>query len=103
MDEVFAHTTVSPAHACFACVSVLYFANVPVVGWPVEAPAPVLTALPEVGAWSVPGGGDIEGDVAGGAAVGVWASATATVVRKHIKAIAFARRIVLLLGQTAKK
>jgi len=81
--EAFAHTTVSPAHACFASASVWYLGSVLVVGWPVEVPAPVL-----VGAWSVPGGGDV---------VGVCALATPAVVNKHIKAIALACRTVLLL------
>jgi hypothetical protein len=73
LDEVFDQTTVSPAHACSASVSVLYLAKVVVrvVGWP-EAPVPV-------GAWSVLGGGDIEGGVVGGAAVGACAWATTAV------------------------
>ena len=93
MDDVFAQTTVSPAHACFASVSVLYLTNVVVrvVGWP-DTPAPVL-----VGALSVLGGGDIEGVVVGGAAVGAWASATTADDMKHIKPIAIALRTVLLL------
>ena len=93
MDEVFAQTTVSPAHACFASVSVLYLPNIVVcvVGW-LDAPAPVL-----VGAWSVLGGGDVEGVVVGGAAVGACASATTAAVRNHIKPIAIALRMVLRL------
>jgi hypothetical protein len=39
---------------CFASASVLYLANEYVVGWPDEAPARVLVALPVLGAWSVP-------------------------------------------------
>jgi hypothetical protein len=86
---VFGHTTVSAAHACFAWVSEVYFAKVRVVGWPVAAAVPVL-----VGVWSVPDGGGVVGE----AAVGACALATPAVVRNHIKAIAPARRPVLLLG-----
>jgi hypothetical protein len=59
--------------------------------WP-EPPAAVL-----VGAWSILGGGDVEGGVVGGAAVGACAWATTAVVRKHIKPITIALRTVLLL------